>query len=58
MTDPRQPRDIEEAQAAIDAGLIFVRARNGTVQQAKVWQDTAGDWWPTYLIPADFGEAS
>jgi hypothetical protein len=35
-----------------------VRARNGTVQQAKVWQDTAGDWWPTYLIPADFGEAS
>jgi hypothetical protein len=54
VTAYRQPHDIAEAQAAIDAGLVFLRGGNGKIRPARVWQGKAGDWWQDYLIPSDF----
>jgi hypothetical protein len=54
----RQPVDVAEAQAAIDAGVLYMRGRRGMPEPAKVWQDQAGPLFlADYLIPSDFGEA-
>jgi hypothetical protein len=55
----RQPVDVAEAQAAIDAGVLYMRGPMNTVQPARVWEDKASNvYLADYLIPSDFRAAS